>query len=556
MANTFKQTNNAKPTYGESSASVLALQKKLNADNKGKQGYTAIAEDSKYGDQTKNAVGFTSATGAIPADTIAKTETPIDAGTKPVDNTDLLTKTALGYNTDLTKATVDQNTSEDSVSSLLKSLQGEGAYRSGLEETAGVDKTQNRLRELQGLAQAETNNLESGILRNENNAIGTMETRGFLNGQDTRARRESAINSLVINSEAQMLQGNLENATRLIDRAVSAKYDPLKAEKEQALFNLQRADKHFDSAEKKVAETTKMKLEKDIKDADQRKEFATTILKNGAPSALREAVLNATSVDEMLKIKGIENYLTSPKEKLELDKLGWDIKKTKNEYLKTVSALNAAKQTLGGTTGDVTSDLILGSSAYSGKQPSAGWIDDFTQSGVALGNVKELQKLIDKQGTTGLIKGNVASLFGKFDSDYSNAAAINAQIQRTVPGLARGIFKEVGVLTDQDISNYKKTLPNLTSPAQQNKLALLATYDVIERSMALSLANQAKAKNDVSGYYDDYNNVKSEVKQLKSELGFTETANITPENKAKLEGAWTTQFSPQNITNTLDSFLK
>lgn len=46
-----------------------------------------------------------------------------------------------------------------------------------------------------------------------------------------------------------------------------------------------------------------------------------------------------------------------------------------------------------------------------------------------------------------------------------------AEINRTVPGLARGIFKEVGVLTDVDIDRYTMTLANpMSTPEQIEKL--------------------------------------------------------------------------------------
>jgi len=374
--------------------------------------------------------------------------------------------------------------------------------------------------------------------------------------QIVRALKNSEIG--VLNALAIGKQGDIALAQETAKEAVDLKYAPYRDQIAIGKAQLEAIKPFLDAAEKKEAQALTLKTNLALKEIDKVSDFQKTALSNAilnkAPQSVISAINSAGTMEEILSVG--KGFLVSPKDELELQKLKIGIAKDSADYAKTIGELNSARTQIGGTTGDITSDLILGSSAYSGKQPSAGWIDDFTQAGVALGNVKELKKLIDQQGDTGLIKGNIASLFGKFSSSYANASAINAQIQRTVPGLARGIFKEVGVLTDQDISNYKKTLPNLTSPEQQNKLALLATYDVIGRSMAISLANQAKAKNDVSGYYQDYNNVKSEVARLKAELGFVESAPISPENKAKLEGAWSTSFSPQNITSTLDSFLK
>lgn len=49
---TYKQTNNPVATYGEKGASVLALQKQLNTQNAGKEGWVPLKEDGMYGDKT------------------------------------------------------------------------------------------------------------------------------------------------------------------------------------------------------------------------------------------------------------------------------------------------------------------------------------------------------------------------------------------------------------------------------------------------------------------------------------------------------------------------
>lgn len=55
-----------------------------------------------------------------------------------------------------------------------------------------------------------------------------------------------------------------------------------------------------------------------------------------------------------------------------------------------------------------------------------------------------------------------------------NAQVINNLLTSITPGIARGVYGEVGVLTDSDIERYKATLPNLTQPKdlQQAVLAL------------------------------------------------------------------------------------
>jgi hypothetical protein len=421
------------------------------------------------------------------------------------------------------------------------------------EQELGVNELDQQISDIQGAI-----DVESRVLKNTLNRINTNKnlTRTVANRQISDAERKSASFVADLAVTQSILGRNYDRAVEKAKQKVAVQVAPLKADLELKKFIYEQNKEAFNDTEKaqlnKIIADEEREYESQKKDKETVAELGISVAKNGAPASIYQQAIKAGNMEELLKIPNIDNYLTSPKEKLELTKLGIDIQKSSAEYAKTIMELNQAKNVIGGTTGDTVSDLILGSSQYSGKQPSAGWIDDFTQAGVALGNVKELQSLIEKEGGTGIIKGNISNLLSKFSGGFANSAAINAQIQRTVPGLARGIFKEVGVLTDQDIQNYKRTLPNLTSPEQQNKLALLATYDVIERSMAISLANQAKAKNDVSGYQQDYIDVKNQVNALKAELGFVDAVEESPIAKSYLDTIL--GGTVQTINNTVSGY--
>lgn len=381
------------------------------------------------------------------------------------------------------------------------------------------------------------------------------KTVGALQNEVNRINKESLSKQSDLAVLKYVADNDYAGAKEIVDRQKQMNLEQLTAQSENLKLFIDLNKEQFTTAEQNLFNLKSKEIDtalaKQTKAEDAIANIKLTAVQNGAGASVLAALsaVDTTKPDALDQaLKAVGSYLTSPKEKLEIQKLQGDIAKNTMELL-------SARQTIGGTSGDVVGDLILGSSKNSGKQPSAGWIDDFTQAGVALGNVAELQRLINEQGSTGIISGNVESLLGKLSGKFATASAINAQIQRTVPGLARGIFKEVGVLTEDDINNYKKTLPNLTSPEQQNKLALLMTYDIIERSMALSLANQAKAKNDISGYYSDYIGVKNQVNALRAELGVFQSISIDPVNQAKLDGAWNSTFSPMNVTNSLNSFF-
>ena len=80
-----------------------------------------------------------------------------------------------------------------------------------------------------------------------------------------------------------------------------------------------------------------------------------------------------------------------------------------------------------------------------------------------------------------------------------NAQEIKAILQGTIPNLARGVFGEVGVLTDRDIELYRKTLPNLTQPEDIQKSIAGITLRTLQRSLERGLKSQAGFGRDVSG---------------------------------------------------------
>jgi len=64
--------------------------------------------------------------------------------------------------------------------------------------------------------------------------------------------------------------------------------------------------------------------------------------------------------------------------------------------------------------------------------------------------------------------------------------------------MARGIFGEVGVLTDQDVARYTQILPNLQGTEKYN----IAVMAMLNKAIANSIKNKLKvwaaSKRDVS----------------------------------------------------------
>jgi hypothetical protein len=122
---------------------------------------------------------------------------------------------------------------------------------------------------------------------------------------------------------------------------------------------------------------------------------------------------------------------------------------------------------------DVSINDILKYSA-GGKDTTEGELKTLSKFDQALGQIGELQKNISTI-KTGPILGRLRSM-NPYDTP---AQTLKAQLNSLIPNLARGVYGEVGVLTDQDIQNYAKTIPNLTSTEDVNNAILAMTLDTI-----------------------------------------------------------------------------
>lgn len=136
-----------------------------------------------------------------------------------------------------------------------------------------------------------------------------------------------------------------------------------------------------------------------------------------------------------------------------------------------------------------------------------------TKAKVVLGQTETILNMVKSQNT-GPIIGAIRS-----NNPYdTKAQTIKASLTSIVPGLARGIYGEVGVLTDSDVERYTKTIASLTSTEDVNKAVMGMTLDVIAKSMGAQLESMAAAGRDVSGYGNIYKDMTKRVNAIKSEL--------------------------------------
>jgi hypothetical protein len=141
-------------------------------------------------------------------------------------------------------------------------------------------------------------------------------------------------------------------------------------------------------------------------------------------------------------------------------------------------------------------DTIIGASNVHTKVPSDTATQMLGKYKFTLARLGELNEQLKVVGDTGPIVG----IFRSANPWDVKAQLLKAQITKIIPGLARGVFGEVGVLTDQDVALYAKTLGTLTSPEEINELLTSAAIKMISNSYEDKLKGMAEGRVNVSGY--------------------------------------------------------
>lgn len=148
--------------------------------------------------------------------------------------------------------------------------------------------------------------------------------------------------------------------------------------------------------------------------------------------------------------------------------------------------------------------------------------DPITKIKRVVGQAEVISSLV-KNANTGPIMGIIRS-----NNPYdTKAKLLQAQVTALVPTLARGVYGEVGVLTDTDVERYTRTIASLKNTQDVNKAVMAMTLDIASKSIAAQLESMAAAGRDVSGYKNMYKDINSRVGTLKTQLGIGSTAPKT-----------------------------
>lgn len=202
-----------------------------------------------------------------------------------------------------------------------------------------------------------------------------------------------------------------------------------------------------------------------------------------APSSVLNAIKSATDMAGVWSAAGQYGGDILARQKQLLD-----IAKSQKELSKTTAT---------GASDDPFLQSLLDTSG--GKALTDTTIQKLDKGLTVLGQLGVLQANIENIKT-----GPIAGAFKGANPWDTEGQTIKAQLNAVVPNLARGIYGEVGVLTDNDIRTYSQTLPNLKSTEEIRNAVLYITLDMIGKSIKNTLSVNAAAGRDVSGFVDIY----------------------------------------------------
>lgn len=95
--------------------------------------------------------------------------------------------------------------------------------------------------------------------------------------------------------------------------------------------------------------------------------------------------------------------------------------------------------------------------------------------------------------------GPVSGRLKALDPTNVNVSRIENLVTAATPNLARGVFREVGVLTDTDVARYQKLLPNVNDTAAQRKQKFADLRARLSATSKETLGTLKSAGRDVAG---------------------------------------------------------
>ena len=425
------------------------------------------------------------------------------------------------------------------------------------DELDAIDQT---IREKQHALTRETERIEK-------NDAGML--RGAVADEVARVERESYREQADLYIIRDGIQGRFDSAQARADATIDRIISQQELKNETLRFVYEENKDLFTKSEQREFELKQSDRERALdRQADEMKQISDLSIEahiSGAPVATVLAMRNAKSVSEALQLGGqyvgVAERMSIRKAQLEIDKLEQELGGFEN--------INIDGLYESGTDENVLA-WIQKSAEYD-KEVDASQIESIEQIQRTLGSMEALNTYLFgvadsktegalqrdfKNLSTGRITGRVLQLKTAI-SEQKDAKAIQAIITGMLPTVARGIFGEVGVLTDTDIERYRGTLARFENTPDENKVIQLVMLDTLSKAYGAKLETLARAQRNVSGFSGQYIATRKKIEDIKLQMGVTGLEDVADDELfgADTSGASDTsnasfweQFTPNSPT--------
>jgi hypothetical protein len=112
----------------------------------------------------------------------------------------------------------------------------------------------------------------------------------------------------------------------------------------------------------------------------------------------------------------------------------------------------------------------------------------------------EIEKKLSQTAARGPATGRARAI-NPYDVE---AQSLENMVNSLVPGLARGVFGEVGVLTDKDVDRYKSMIPNIKTDPNVAKTIVKELISKLDNSLDTNLSVWESSGYDVEGLKSKY----------------------------------------------------
>lgn len=392
--------------------------------------------------------------------------------------------------------------------------EGQARIRKGYEDqiaamapTEGEIERRNRLTNLQ---EAQTRNIEDV----EQRALSGATLTGGMNSEISNIQQGKTFASLPNLREQRLLTLQLGND--LAARQIEVDKAKVAIEAGNADFNMMK------DYQDRIADFDEKVQERNDKLPERQKSFIDSAVTQYAGLEWKDLdpatqkSLTDLAAKFGVSVQSLQTNLKNEKNKLELDTA------KKRAEIAATNRANIITKNSSANDADIYT-VIRGSAG--GKAPTDAFKTSFEKGVNVVAQLGDLSGAI-KDEATDPIWGIIRSA-NPYDT---KAQQIKAQLQAIVPNLARGVYGEVGVLTDQDIDNYAKTLPNIKSTKELRDVLLGITVKSVARSLETKLRVQAGAGVDVSGQEYVYKQVADTATRLLGSANASPVDNYIDEN--------------------------